>query len=122
MRSISASIMQSMGNSACIMQLRKLLTTFKEEREKGNEDPQLLRKLRQDIFPELPPLNETVGPEELKEKILGLQKKREEIEAMKRKLQALRDSAEGKAKSEANDQTEPLARPQAQAAGGEQRR
>lgn len=68
------------------MQLRKLLTTFKKKRDEGDKDPDLLRNLRQDIFPELPPLNETLGPEELKEKLSSLAEKRKEIESMKRKL------------------------------------
>lgn len=68
------------------MQLRKLLTTFKKKRDEGDKDPDLLRNLRQDLFPELPPLNETLGPEELKQKLTDLTEKRKEIESMKRKL------------------------------------
>lgn len=68
------------------MQLRKLLTAFKTKRDEGDKDPDLLRNLRQDIFPELPPLNETLGPEELKAKLASLADKRKEIEAMKQKL------------------------------------
>jgi hypothetical protein len=68
------------------VQLRKLLTTFKRKRDEGDKDPDLLRNLRQDIFPELPPINETLGPEELKEKLAMLAQKRKDIESMKRKL------------------------------------
>lgn len=68
------------------MQLRKLLTTFKKTRESGNKDPDLLRNLRKEIFPELPPLNETLGPEELKEKLASLAEKQKEIDSMKRRL------------------------------------
>lgn len=42
------------------VQLRSLFAKYTEERGTGNEDPELLQKLRADIFPELPPLNQTL--------------------------------------------------------------
>jgi hypothetical protein len=68
-----------------LVQLRKLLTTFKKKRDEGDRDPDLLRNLRQEIFPDLPPLNETLGPEELKKKLESLVRKHKEIERMKRR-------------------------------------
>lgn len=90
------------------MQLRKLLTTFKRKRDDGDTDPDLLRNLRQEIFPELPPLNETLGPEELKKKLASLAEKRKEIESMKRKLLRSRgiDPDEGKNEGAIEDEEE----------------
>ena len=60
-------------------------------RDDGDKDPDLLRNLRQDIFPELPPLNDTLGPEELKTKLASLVEKRKEIESIKRRLLKAKD-------------------------------
>jgi hypothetical protein len=65
--------------------------TFKEKRDAGDTDPELLRKLRHEFFPEVPEHNGTLAVGDLKDRLQVLAEKREQLEALKRKLQALKE-------------------------------
>jgi uncharacterized coiled-coil protein SlyX len=74
------------------MQLRKLLATFKKKRDEGDEDPKLLQNLRREYFPHLPEINASTDSGVLKENLKILSEKREQLEGIKRKLQALTEA------------------------------
>jgi hypothetical protein len=68
------------------MQLQQLFSSYQAERAAGDDDPELLLRLRGQLFPELPDLNATDAAAELRDKLRGLEAKRAEMAALKKKL------------------------------------
>lgn len=75
----------------CDLQLRKLLATFKRKRQEGDQDPELLVKLRKEHFPNLPEVNASIDNGDIKDKLRVLSEKRQQLEGLKRKLQAMKE-------------------------------
>lgn len=73
------------------MQLRKLLATFKKKRQEGDKDPELLVKLRNEHFPNLPEVNASMDAADIKDKLRVLAEKRQQLQGLKRKLQAVKE-------------------------------
>jgi hypothetical protein len=68
------------------MQLRKLLDEYKEKRARGDRDPDLLRNLRKQHFPELPDVNITGPSDELKDRLAKIAETRRHIEMLRQQL------------------------------------
>jgi hypothetical protein len=71
------------------MQLRSLLSAYKDSRNQGNNDPQLFRKLQAEHFPDMPDLSTAAVPESLRERLDQLESKRRQLERVRDKLKDL---------------------------------
>jgi hypothetical protein len=65
------------------------LTEYKDSREKGNEDPQLFRKLQMEHFPDKPNLSTDNIPESLQERLNEIEAKRQHLERIRDQLKEL---------------------------------
>eukprot|EP00892_Ulva_mutabilis_P009550 jgi/Ulvmu1/6968/UM033_0025.1 len=81
---------ETTGQETSSTRLRKLLATFKKKRQDGDQDPELLAKLRKEHFPDLPDVNASLATGDIKDKLQMLSQKRKQLEILKRKLEGLK--------------------------------